>query len=637
MRSSSYATGIAAGYTPTDIKGLSLAIAISSAPKLWADRLALTAWVGLTAGLSLTLARGPDELAGVWIGNGILTGWLLMRSTFQWPGYIAGAWLADLGIRLLSGDAAAGAFAISAANILEVLIVAGSVQRRVQNVSDPARWSYLGRVATVSTLVACVISGMFAAAVAARTDGSTFIANFVTWLAAHVVGMVIVATFTIVALREGRGLLVIPGQTRDFIGSIVLVGVVCLGVFSNPYPLFFLTYPPLLYAAFKHRFAGVVMGIALLTIIGTGATALGYGPLWHIDGMTPSRRMALLQIYIAAACLITFPVALAMAERKRLMRRVSESEQSYRLLADHSHDVIVRMRGDGQRLYVSPSAFEVLGRRPEEMLDTRWDLVHSDDLARLALVIARVRQTNRPEVGLYRMLHKDGHYIWAEASTRLIPSGDPNGTMDFIFSGRDVTERVDAERALEASRRELELLARVDPLTELPNRRQLDERLSLALTRLQRHGQPIALLFLDIDHFKAINDEHGHAAGDALLRAFAQRLISTVRSSDLVARVGGDEFVILLEDAAVPEAAERVARNVLEQMQEPIVEGMSFRVSTSIGIAFATHPLDASDLIVAADTALYAAKAAGRNTYRLQSATRLEQSAGAPVLEPLSS
>ncbi len=575
--------------------------------------------IGATAWLSLTLARGPGELAAIWIGNGIFTGWLLSRPTSLWQGYVACGLAADIVGQLLSGHPISYATSIGLSNLIEVLIVAGVVRRLVPNVGDPKRWISLGGIATGSTLAACAVSGILAATVASTMYRSSFLMNFVGWYAAHVVGMVIVATSTLVVHREGIGIIAPPGRRWSFIGNMLLIAIVGAAVFHSDYPILFMAYPPLLLGAFRHRFAGVAIGVILLTLIGSTATAMGHGPLWLVHDIGTTGRIALLQIYIAGGCLMTIPVALAMAERKRLTMRVGESERRYRMLADYSHDVVVRMRPNGERLYVSPSAKDMLGWEPAEMLGLRWSLVHPDDRDRQAQAMAEVIASGKPQTEIYRVHHKDGHYIWVEAVTRPIPSEDRPGEMDIIYAGRNVSLRVAAEQALEASRLELERLARVDTLTGVANRRQFDERLSLALMRLRRYELPVALMYLDIDHFKQINDTHGHAVGDEVLRVFAHRLLNSVRATDLVARLGGDEFVVLIEDAALPAAAEIIARKLLEMMRGPVaVDGNMLAVTTSAGIAFSSLPIDATTLMAAADSALYEAKKAGRSTYRLK-------------------
>ncbi|MEN1958475.1 diguanylate cyclase domain-containing protein [Luteimonas changyuni] len=581
----------------------------------WVDRSRLAILIASTAWLSLTLVRGPDELAAVWVGNGILTGWLLSRRTATWPGYLAVALVAELPARILAGDEPPYALAIAILNLMEALAVAWLVRLRVPDVRNPKDWLRLGGIATAATLVACSLTGMMAAAVAHFINGQDFLRAAGSWYAAHVVGMVVLATTTLVALREGR-LFLEPGRGWSLAATMGLLVAVGVGVVFTRYPMLFLTYPPLLLVAVRHGFAGVGMGVIALGLVVATATALGYGPLSH-PSLGDDSRLALLQLYLAGGCLMTIPVCLAMAERNRLAARLGESERRYRMLADHSHDVIARVGADGALLYVSPSAAEMFGFRPAEMIGDRRDYLHPDDRARQEEAMADVLASGDPRTEIYRIRHKDGHYVWVEGVLRCLPSDGEAESNDIMLTARNISRRVAAEQALAASRLELERLSRVDPLTDIANRRQFDDRLGLALKRQQRHAIPIALLCMDIDHFKQVNDGHGHATGDIVLKAFAQRLCDSVRETDLVARLGGDEFVILIEDAS-PGAAEAVARKVVAAMAEPVdVGGTRLTVSTSIGVAYARQAADAAGLMASGDAALYEAKKAGRNRYHV--------------------
>ncbi|MEO6102010.1 MAG: diguanylate cyclase [Pseudoxanthomonas sp.] len=586
--------------------------------RLLLDQLVMASLIGVTGWVSLVIARAPGGIAAVWVSNGILAGWLLSRRTASWPGYVAVGFASLLVARLLSGDDPLSTVALSTFNLLEVLIVAVGVRRSVPDVRNPTHWFGLGSLATVSTLVACAVSGLLACAWMRAVSGMPLLSNFLTWYAAHVVGMVVVATLVLVAHRKGMALLDVPGKRWDFLGCMLLIAIVCGAVFyQSRYPLLFLVYPPLLFGVFRHRFAGLVVGISLLGVIGISATTLGHGPLSLVPGGSAVVRIMLLQLFIGTACLMAFPVALGMAERTRLMASVRESELRYRMLADYSHDVVVRMRADGHRLYVSPSALDILGWEPAELLRPSGILVHPDDRGIQQQTIAAVLASRQPTTAIYRLRHKQGHYVWLEAAARPIPNAEGDA-VDIIFACRDVSLRVAAEQALQASRKELEAHARMDPLTGLANRRQFEDRLAIALGRSRRQGQSVALMYMDVDHFKQVNDGFGHAAGDEVLRVFGQRLAACVRSGDLVARLGGDEFVVLFEDLASPETAEGIARKLITAMGEDIVvETATLPVTTSIGIAYSMHPAVAKTLVAAADAALYAAKKAGRNTFQL--------------------
>ncbi len=165
---------------------------------------------------------------------------------------------------------------------------------------------------------------------------------------------------------------------------------------------------------------------------------------------------------------------------------------------------------------------------------------------------------------------------------------------------------------------ELEHLAQHDPLTGLPNRRKFQERLDQALAQARRFPQTVSVLFIDLDRFKVINDRHGHEAGDAVLQTVARRLLAVLREVDTVARIGGDEFVALLGAPATHEQLEAIAHKLLQVLGEPVAfEGLSLDLGCSIGIAsYPDHASTATDLLAAADHAMYQAKTAGRNTHR---------------------
>lgn len=206
---------------------------------------------------------------------------------------------------------------------------------------------------------------------------------------------------------------------------------------------------------------------------------------------------------------------------------------------------------------------------------------------------------------------------------RASPLWNEDGTLRAIVeSTRDVTERVLAEAELKEQHQALSYQAHHDHLTGLPNRMLFLARLRHAITRAQRHGRQLALLFVDLDGFKQINDTHGHAMGDAVLQTAAERLRHQVRGSDMVARLGGDEFTLLLEDVRAPDGLTQVARNLLAALTRPmVVSGHTFHIGGSIGISlYPGDGQDAEDLVHHADAAMYRAKARGKNTFQFYTA-----------------
>jgi len=189
-------------------------------------------------------------------------------------------------------------------------------------------------------------------------------------------------------------------------------------------------------------------------------------------------------------------------------------------------------------------------------------------------------------------------------------------------SGRHMQDEIRQQLdALQTSRQELEQLARHDVLTGLPNRRAFQERLDHTLVRAQRSGERFALLFIDVDNFKSINDRWGHEGGDAVLKIVALRLSAATRKADAVARMGGDEFVVLLENPTHRDDIIVIAEKLLESVRSPILqEGQEIQVGFSIGIS--QYPDDgntAAQLLSRADHAMYETKAAGRNGFRFSS------------------
>lgn len=242
-------------------------------------------------------------------------------------------------------------------------------------------------------------------------------------------------------------------------------------------------------------------------------------------------------------------------------------------------------------------------------------LVHPDDLGRVRREVAAVLKGEKPEYAIeHRVRAESGHWKWILSRGRVMSRDPATGeALSMMGTNLDITERKRTEI-------ELERMANYDGLTGAVNRNLFRDRLRRAIALCRRTKGRSALMYLDIDKFKGINDTLGHAAGDALLREFAARLTAVVRTTDTVGRLGGDEFAVLMEDVKDAEAPARVAQKILEAMRVPVdADGTPVTVTTSIGIALFDGGADPEVLAKRADEALYAAKAGGRNTYRVGS------------------
>ncbi len=287
-----------------------------------------------------------------------------------------------------------------------------------------------------------------------------------------------------------------------------------------------------------------------------------------------------------------------------------QSERRFRTLIHHSFDGIVLVTSDGAIQYASPAMSTILGYAGEELVGSRpIALVHPEDLAGIAT--APEALLNRPQAPVHaevRVRHRDGHYRWLEVvATNLL---DEPGVGAVILNIRDSTERKQLEERLVHQ-------ALHDPLTDLPNHGAVVEALNRDLASARRYQRPCALLFMDIDHFKAINDSYGHQNGDAVLQAFAAVVHLGLRGTDTLGRWGGEEFMVVLPEtdlAAATLLAERL-RGAVAAHRFPSGEGR--HATCSIGVA--VYPNDGTgrdELISAADRALYAAKRLGRDQVR---------------------
>ncbi|WP_232631306.1 diguanylate cyclase domain-containing protein [Methylobacterium sp. Leaf118] len=292
-------------------------------------------------------------------------------------------------------------------------------------------------------------------------------------------------------------------------------------------------------------------------------------------------------------------------------RRAVEREAAFRLLAEMSTDTIIRGNLEGVRLYVSPSIRNLLGYEPEELVGQKAiAIAHPDDAPAFKRFMEGVREA-RIDVAVIelRLQHKNGAWIWMEASLRLTHDPVTGVANGYVVSVRDVGKR----KALEAR---LEHLASFDTLTGLPNRMQFGQSLIMAIERARLGRVSVALFYMDLDRFKAINDTLGHEAGDFVLQTCAARLRTVLRGADVVARLGGDEFTALL--ARDRSELSPIAERLVAAIGEPIAyKATTLSVGLSIGIACTPQDADRPDaLLSAADQALYRAKAAGRNTFR---------------------
>ena len=309
-----------------------------------------------------------------------------------------------------------------------------------------------------------------------------------------------------------------------------------------------------------------------------------------------------------------------------LLGALTETEGRFRLLSDHTPSLIWVSDALGQRGFFNRAWCELLGKDLDAVHQTWADHLHPEDKVPYGNFQASLITDPRPDQMEFRLRDRDGHDRWFFEKT--LPRRSANGTfMGLIASAIDVTSLKDAERLLtrangeleqEVSRRtaQLELLMMTDPLTGVGNRRQLMARLETETDRARRYQRDLSVLFIDLDHFKRVNDTLGHPVGDQVLVAVAGHLMAQVRGADSIGRIGGEEFVILLPDTQL-EPARVAAERWLSAVATLSIPGLTWPMTASAGVAQYQDGDTAETLLARCDRALYRAKADGRACVRV--------------------
>lgn len=306
--------------------------------------------------------------------------------------------------------------------------------------------------------------------------------------------------------------------------------------------------------------------------------------------------------------------------------RLEQSERLHRFLVENSPDLIYTLDPNGCFMFINGRVESLLGYSRGELIGCKYStIVHDEDIDQAQYAFTERRSDNRATTNVeVRLKSKNNKYRHFE--TRHIVAmlsamgvydensdGQDSATRRFIGTygvARDITERKIAEDTISFQ-------ALHDHLTHLPNRRLFKDRLELSMTQSKRYGGLVGVMFIDLDRFKLVNDTHGHAEGDELLKNVAQRLRNCMRAGDTLARQGGDEFTVLLPDLCRTEDANIIAEKILDELKTPFqVRGQEFRATASIGIAVYPQDGDNADILLKnADIAMYKVKANGKNNY----------------------
>lgn len=519
------------------------------------------------------------------------------------------------------------------ANTLESALAAAIIQRF---------GGIHGAFDKVSDVIALIVASVMAPIVSALIGcyglhaafGKALFEGWLNWYGAAMLGLAVITPCGALALQLSSPRRLMPNDWRlaEAGGILGLIALAALGVFylANVYishaSLLFAILPLVTLATFRMRQLGAIAGIVIVTLVAAEATIGGQGPIAQ-TGLSPAQQIIFLQAFLAMTFLTALPVAAALAERDARAEEARTLAEQYRAVVENVDKVIFRMDRDGRWTYLNPAWEEVTGIPVNDVLGESWIArVDNESVTELEewaapVLSGEISQTRR----MIRLETAHQGTRWMEVSFQALRdrTGGVIGTTGTL---RDVDDRkrlednvLLAKRRAEERAREAVLLAATDELTGLANRRAFGRHLERLLERANAVGGKLALAIFDVDHFKDVNDSHGHAVGDRVLQRVSTRALQVVRGGDVIGRLGGEEFGILMPGASLDDAR-AVAERLRLAIQAGAREGEEDlpRVTVSVGIASArAGEQSPATLSQEADRALYAAKREGRNRVRI--------------------
>lgn len=569
---------------------------------------------GLLASLSLYATRGADSIAAVWPASGYLLALLLLMPARMRLAAFAGMGLSSLAANMGAATPFWTSLAFVIANMAEATVALWIIRRR-----EPGELSFMAPRAVISFCIAAVAASLVSAACAMLLAGRG-VAFFLSWQTTVLLGMLIVTPPIVMLARMMRmkafGKV---SRTRMVEAAAILTatGGVTIAAFSQShFPATFLPCIAAVAAAYRLGPFGAAAGMLIVTIIASLLSGQGYGPIAAIDSDTRI-KVFYLQFYLLALLLTTLPLAALLIGRQRLAKRLEQSNRW--LLQAEAAALVGHWRVDlvGWSIYWSDQTYRIHGLEPGVPVGVDYSVEQylPDDRVAVRKVLEEAVRTGEPFAFQGRIRRADGQVRHVK-SHGSIETGRRGRAIAIFGTIQDVTETVENARILEAARSAAERVANTDMLTGLPNRRHTLAFLKRAMAGAREHGAPLAVAMFDIDHFKRINDMYGHATGDRVIQRISQRAKSALRDEDMLGRIGGEEFVCILQRSSALAAeivAERVRRTVENGMSDV---GDLPQATISIGLAVFDGEPDIEELLHRADQALYAAKREGRNRMR---------------------
>lgn len=562
--------------------------------------------------VTVSFTRFEGGVAMIWVASGILCVNLRHRPDYSWWLRCTGCLIAGAVVTTFFGLGAAAALPIGLVNIAEAVLCARLLNHFLPQNDELDSPRAIGGLIVVAGLLVPVVSAFPAAEIARLSVGAPYWPNWLSWVAAHALGSLTIMPLGNLLLAGNISSWTRSATRKDWLSAAgllaALVAVTTLVFAQNRFPLLFLPFLPMILIVFRLGRLGGALGLVVLATIGIGFTMHGSGPINLIQAGI-GERAQFLQFYLATALLISLPVAVELSRRKDIYVRLQESAALYQVLADRTGDILMALEIDGTIRFASPSVRKLLGVDPQDIMGRNArDIVTPDDVDDVVAIhreaLLRPDETFMQE---FRVLGASGEVGWFEAHTRATVNDDgaPTGAVSVI---REVSSR-------KAKELDLSRDAVTDPLTGVLNRRGLENVFADRVAQRTTIGEIGCIALFDLDHFKQVNDQYGHATGDDVLKAFSAMLSSTVRDTDVVARVGGEEFVVLLIGADVQQAS-AVCERILRRLADTVIftrNKMTMSVTASAGLAVMQPGSPLAAMMAEADKALYSAKAGGRN------------------------
>lgn len=566
----------------------------------------------LAATGAVLLTRYDGGVAFLWIASALLIAVLMVRPRRLWGGPFLTCAIGSILATGMFGTGWPMAVPFAIINMVEAF-VAARLFRQFGNSRTPLgsakwMWNFI-----ISAGLAGPAAGSSIVAVVLGLQGWPPVLTFTQYFVGHALGnLAFIPLITLVVTRRLGVSLRIGSEGRRLEPALLLtiMALTVVAVFANSSsPLLFLPLLPIMLVTFRLGIGAAALSIVMLALIGGGFTLAGEGPIQMMDAEL-GVKMQFFQLYLAATVLIVLPVAADLHNQSRLHRELLLSEERYRLMAEHSTDILLHLENDGRIRYISPSVRQLGGYDPDLLVGKNAGALIARDHMK------RVRDAHEHTIAMhgqtcgfeYQAMTSDGKKRWFETHSRAVV--DEDGKIDGVLSiVRDISARKAAEQ-------QLSVAAMTDPLTGLANRRAFRAAIDQALAKSNTLNSDCLALF-DIDHFKRVNDDFGHGAGDDVIRAFAGVARRMVRRADIVARLGGEEFAIHFPETSIEQAAYICDRIRIEMAETATFCGdAAIHVTISGGVAaIGRGGLDPA--LRAADDALYRSKRNGRDRLSL--------------------